>query len=146
MAILPVMAPENLPFQLHLLVQSLTRKMHGVLSEFDLTVLHWGILCCLWTEDGQATQAISNRLDQLGGTITVGLDAMERRDLVKRKVDKEDHRVSRVFLTEAGCQLEGEVVPRVRDLLGIIFASTSPREYNALSRSVLKLRTHLSEI
>jgi len=138
-----VLTPDNLPYRMRLLVQAMTRHFQDLLQEYDITPLHWGVLSCLWREDGQATQAIAHTLEQLGGTLTVGIDAMERRGLVKRKRDKVDGRISRVWLTKKGRAMEGMVVPEVEEFVGRLFGCLSEKEYGELSGLVDRLREHL---
>jgi DNA-binding MarR family transcriptional regulator len=139
-----ILAPENLPYRMRLLVQVMGRKFQDVLDPFGITPLHWGILCCLWQEDGLPTQAIANRLEQLGGTITVGLDSMEKRGLVSRKADLRDRRVSRVWLRKRGRDLEQVLLPDVKALVNRLFECLSPQELSQLSACVDKLLAHLA--
>jgi MarR family transcriptional regulator, organic hydroperoxide resistance regulator len=53
---------------------------------------------------------IGDRLRQVGGTLTGVLDRMEERGLVRRERDQCDRRIWRIWLTEAGKQLE-QVLP-----------------------------------
>ncbi len=138
-----ILAPSNLPFRIRLLAQLLTRRFQERIVPFDLTPLHWGILCCLWREDGLATQAIAQRLQQLGGTVTVGLDSMERRSLIRRRPDKNDKRVSRVWLTPRGRSLESKVLPRVQALVESMFSCFSPSERDQFSTYVDRLYAHV---
>ncbi len=130
---------------MRLLVQLLGRRFHEVLDPFHLTPLHWGVLCLLWQEDGQRTQAIARELEQLGGTLTVGLDTMEKRGLVRRKQDEHDKRVSRVWLTRRGRELESRVVPEVSALIERIFSCLDAKEVSELSRMVDRLREHADD-
>jgi len=141
-----VLAPHNLPYQMRLLVQLLTRRFQAVIEPYNLTPLHWGVLSCLWREDGLATQAIATRIQQLGGTVTVGLDAMEKRGLVRRKPDARDRRVSRVWLTRKGAALEQQVVPRVATFVEQTFSCLSAEECAELTRMVQQLREHVEHM
>lgn len=138
-----VLAPHNLPYQMFLLVQQMTRAFQQVLDRHGLTPLHWGILCCLWVEDGLPTSEITRRLEQLGGTITVGLDAMQKRGLIERLADKADRRISRVRLTKAGRELRPVVIPEVEELVTRLFGGLDPIFYENLYRQVQELRQHL---
>lgn len=138
-----VLSPHNLPYRIRLLVQLLTRRFADVLAPDHLTPLHWGILCCLWQQDGMATQAIAHQLQQLGGTITMGLDTMEKRDLVHRNPDPDDRRISRVWLTKQGEDLQGKLVPRVESFVQYTFSCLSAEDYEHLSTTVNRLREHL---
>ena len=135
-----VLAPENLPYQMFLLVQQMTKRFQEILTPYGITPLHWGILCCLWGEDGLRTTEIATRLEQLGGTVTVGLDGMERHGLIQRKRDKTDGRISRVFLTEQGKGLRKALEPAASTLIRDLFATISPAEYRALAKQIAQLR------
>jgi len=139
-----VLAPNNLPYQMFLLVQQMTRAFQQVLDPHGLTPLHWGILSCLWVEDGLATSEIARRLDQLGGTITVGLDAMQKRGLIRRKADKADRRISRVHLTAAGRELEPVLIPKVEELVSRMFGGLDPAAYAQLYGQIQQLRRHVA--
>jgi DNA-binding MarR family transcriptional regulator len=94
-------------------------------------------------QDGLTTRAIVDQLDQLGGTVTVGLDSMERRELVRRCVDDHDHRISRIWLTKRGANLENKIVPVVKDFISRIFSCLSEKEKQDLDALVRRLRVHV---
>jgi DNA-binding MarR family transcriptional regulator len=142
---LPVLAPRNLPYQMFLLVQQMTRRFQEILTPHGITPLHWGILCCLWGEDGLRTTEIAARLEQLGGTVTVGLDVMERLGLVRRKKDKADGRILRIFLTERGRILKKTLEPAAAALIQEMFVTFAPEEYNALSSHIARLRNAVAK-
>ena len=140
-----VLAPKNLPYQIYLLSQQLTRRFQEVLDEHKLTPLHWSILSCLWDEDGLTASQIANCLEQLGGTITVGLNALQRRKLVVRRRDRNDGRVACIHLTVDGKQLQRKVVPRAGKAMQQMFVTLNDREYDALRSGVSKLRKELRD-
>jgi len=142
---LEVLAPGNLPFQLHLLVQGLTRRMQKVLDPFDLTPLHWGILCCLWRQDGLSPTDFADQLSQLGGTITVALKALERRKLIVRRASRVDGRAAQIYLTARGRALEKVLVPLAANLMQDLFSGLSAAEYKRFEETVRSLRTHLDK-
>ncbi len=123
-----------------LLVQQMTRRFQEILTPHGITPLHWGILCCLWGEDGLRTTQIAERLEQLGGTITVGLDGMERKGYIERKKDRIDGRVSRVFLRERGRILKRSLEPAAAALIRELFATLAPEDYQALAAQIAHLR------
>ncbi len=139
------MAPQNLPYQMFLLVQQMTKRFQEILTPHGLTPLHWGILCCLWTEDGLRTTEIANRLEQLGGTVTVGLDVMERDGLIRRKKDPIDARISRILLTERAASLKNSLVPSAAALIDEMFITLGADEYVHLAAQVAHLREAMSK-
>lgn len=111
-----VLAPYSIGYRIKLLSQLMSRKFQERLEPFGLTPFHWIVLCCLWEEDGLATCSIGERLQQVGGTITGVLDRMEERGLIRRERDARDRRIWRIWLTEAGKQLETVLPPLVVEL------------------------------
>ena len=107
-----VLAPHGMGYRIKLMSQLLGRKFQERLDPFGLTPFHWVVLCCLWEEDGLATSSISEKLQQVGGTLTGVLDRMVERDLVRRERDTHDRRVWRIWLTETGQNLQ-EVLPPI---------------------------------
>ncbi|KAM3112260.1 MarR family winged helix-turn-helix transcriptional regulator [Phormidesmis sp. 146-33] len=122
-----ILAPHGIGYRIKLLSQLLGRKFQERLDRFGLTPFHWVVLCCLWEEDGLATSHISDRLQQVGGTLTGVLDRMAERDLIRRERDAHDRRIWRIWLTQAGQQLQDILPPigvelREQALQGIDYA------------------------
>ena len=89
-----VVAPHSVGYRIKLLSQLLSRNFQEQLEPLRLTPFHWVVLCCLWQEDGLATSAIGDKLQQVGGTLTGVLDRMEERGLIRRQRDSSDRRPS----------------------------------------------------
>lgn len=106
-----VLAPYGVGYRIKLLSQLMTRKFQEQLEPFGLTPFHWVVLCCLWEEDGLATSSIGDRLHQVGGTLTGVLDRMEVRGIIRRERDQHDRRVWRIWLTDAGKELQTVLPP-----------------------------------
>jgi MarR family transcriptional regulator, organic hydroperoxide resistance regulator len=107
-----LLAPQSVGYRIKLLSQLLYRKFSDRLEPLDITPFHWLVLCCLWQEDGLPTSEIGEKLQQVGGTLTGVLNRMEERDLVRRERDNLDRRICRIWLTQAGKDLEA-VVPHI---------------------------------
>jgi MarR family transcriptional regulator, organic hydroperoxide resistance regulator len=99
-------APYSVGYRIKLLSQLLSRHFQEMLEPHGLTPFHWLVLCCLWEQDGLPTSHLGDRLCQVGGTLTGVIDRMEERSLVRRERDPLDRRIFRIWLTEAGRQLE----------------------------------------
>jgi MarR family transcriptional regulator, organic hydroperoxide resistance regulator len=111
-----VCAPYSLGYRIKLLSQLMGRKFQERLEPYGLTPFHWVVLCCLWEDDGLATCTIGEKLQQVGGTLTGVLDRMEERGLIYRERDKSDRRVWRIWLTDAGAQLQQILPPIAMEL------------------------------
>lgn len=106
-----VLAPHGIGYRIKLLSQLLARRFQEQLDQFDLTIFHWIVLCCLWKEDGLAISSIGEKLQQVGGTLTGVLDRMESRGLIRRQRDAQDRRIWRIWLTEDGRNFEAILPP-----------------------------------
>lgn len=139
-----VLAPHSLGYRIKLLSQILGRTFQERLEPFGLTTFHWVVLCCLWEEDGLATSTIGERLQQVGGTLTGVLDRMEERGLVRRERDTRDRRIWRIWLTEAGKQLETVLPPIAAEIREQAMAGFSIAEREMLSQLIDQAIANLS--
>ncbi len=90
----------------------MSKKLNEELSEHDITLSHWVVLSCLWQKDGLPVMYLASQLQQIGGTLSDLLSRMEKRKLIKRRRDRKDRRVLRVYLTEESLALS-EVLPEI---------------------------------
>lgn len=138
-----VRAPYSVGYRIKLLSQLLARKFTERLEPLGLTPFHWVVLCCLWEEDGLPTSSIGEKLQQVGGTLTGVLDRMEERGLIRRERDCRDRRIWRIWLTDAGKELESVLPPiaveiREQAMRGISYADRE-RFCNILKQAINNL-------
>lgn len=79
------------------------------LAPHGVTPGQYGILKCLWDENGLTVKQIAERMYLDSSTITGLLDRMEQKGLIKRGPDPTDRRALSVVLTAEGQRLEGPV-------------------------------------
>ena len=72
----------------------------------DITASQFQVLRRLWEGDGILTSTLTRDICSDGGTITGLLDRLEAKTLIRRARSAEDRRAVRVFLTQAGRELE----------------------------------------
>ena len=137
-------APHSTGYRIKLLSQLLYRKFSDRLEPFGLTPFHWLVLCCLWQEDGIPTSAIGEKLQQVGGTLTGVLDRMEERGLVRRERDRQDRRICRIWLTDAGVELEHVLPQLVADLHAETWAGVGDRDRELFSQVLNQAIANLS--
>lgn len=129
-----VLAPYSLGYRIKLLSQLSSRYFQERLEPFGLTPFHWVVLCCLWEEDGLATCAIGDKLQQVGGTLTGVLDRMEERDLIRRERDSKDRRMVRIWLTDAGRELQFVLPPIALELKEKVMQGISQEQQEEFSQ------------
>jgi len=139
-----VLAPYGVGYRVKLLSQLLGRKFQERLEPFGLTPFHWVVLCCLWEEDGLATSSIGEKLQQVGGTLTGVLDRMEERGLIYRERDRRDRRIWRIWLAEAGKELQTVLPPIAIELREEAMKGFSPEDRQHFSVLLDRAITNLS--
>jgi DNA-binding MarR family transcriptional regulator len=94
--------------------QVVFQQFKASLAKYDVTPVQYGVLKCLWAQDGQNPSQIANSLFLDSSTITGILDRMENKGIIKRISDPKDRRSLKVVLTEQGSLLE-EPITRIID-------------------------------
>lgn len=139
-----VRVPYSVGYRLKLLSQLLTRQFQNELDPYGLTPFHWLVLNCLWEQDGLPTCVLGERLRQVGGTLTGVLDRMEERGLVRRERDQNDRRIWRIWLTQAGQQLEAVLPTHAVKLRERLMQGFSDAEQKQLSDWLDRMLANLS--
>lgn len=89
-------------------MQQVTKASRDALAPFGVTPVQFAILKVLWEQDGMNGAELCARLVLDSATVTGLIDRMETAGLLERRADPGgDRRMSRVYLTRKGAQLEG---------------------------------------
>lgn len=92
-------------FNLRIAMKKLDRALAGLLEEFNITAPQSFVLFCLLEEDGSTLKEIGTKAMIDSSSMTVLVDKLENENLVERRLDPEDRRAIRVFLTDKGREL-----------------------------------------
>mgnify|MGYP000846043203 CR=1 FL=1 len=82
---------------------------------------------------------LAAKLLKSSGNITLVIDNLEKRNLVRREADPKDRRVSRIFLTPAGQALIDEIFPQHAATVADAFSVLTAEEQAALGAMLRKL-------
>lgn len=118
-------------------------RAHTLLEELGLYRGQPQMLRALWEQEGQTHTELGRHLHVRPSTVTKMLKRMEKTGFVERRHDAEDHRVSRVYLTEAGRSIQDGVQRVWRTLEEETFAELTLEERMLLRRLFLQLRENL---
>lgn len=108
--------------------------------------LHVGqemILLCLWGEDGLTQSQLAERLAVKLPTVSRMLSRMEKAALIERCADSQDNRVSRVYLTEKGRDMETAVACAWGHLEACTVANLTVDEQILLRRLLRQVHNNL---
>lgn len=104
------------------------------------------VLYVLHEQEGLTQSDLAARLEVAPATVTKMLQRLERAGFVQRHTDSEDQRVSRVFLTDAGRAIQGEVVAALGRLAAETFDGFTIEERVVLRRLMIDMRENLSGV
>jgi DNA-binding MarR family transcriptional regulator len=121
-------------------------RAHELLEELGLYRGQHRILRALGKQDGLTHTDLSERAHVRPSTITTTIQRMEKAGLVECKHDAEDQRISRVYLTQVGHALQGDVTQSWRRLEEEIFDGFTLEERVLLRRLFLQMRENLMRV
>lgn len=113
---------------------TLLARQQGPLAERGLTVGQFGVLEALYHLGPLRQNELARKVLSSPGNLSIVLDNLERRRLVRREADPEDGRCTRAVLTAAGRRLVASVLPEHVGRIVEAFAVLSPAEQEELRR------------
>lgn len=119
----------------HKVFQEMSLRM----DKFEMTPLQYAIMDCLWTKGAKQPKEIAQELHMEHSTLSGLLEKMEKKDLIERKMIKEDRRKIEVVLTERGNQLKNPVLQEVEKANKEILLLIPPNKQTILKQSLWKL-------
>jgi MarR family 2-MHQ and catechol resistance regulon transcriptional repressor len=107
--------------------ESVSARIHGHLVDAGLTISQFGVMEALYHLGPLSQRELAKKILKSSGNITMVIDNLEKRGLVKRERKAEDRRFYAVQLTVEGSRLIGRIFPR--------HAAKIVGEMNALNRT-----------
>ena len=119
--------------------ETITSRLNRNLASADLTVSQFGVLETLFHKGALCQRDIAKKILKSTGNITMVIDNLEKRGLVKRERGSEDRRFITIHLTEKGAQLIAEIFPRHASAITDEMGTLTAEEQADLSRLCRKL-------
>lgn len=120
------------------------QRAEVVLSEIGLHAGQEMLLCGLWEKEGTTQTELAEYVMIQPATVTNMLQRLEREGIIERMPDVDDQRISRVYTTQKGRDLEGEVEEQWSKLEREAFAGFSVEERVLLRRLLLQVYRNLA--
>jgi MarR family transcriptional regulator, 2-MHQ and catechol-resistance regulon repressor len=92
--------------------EAVSARVHQHLHDVDLTISQFGVLEALYHLGPLCQKDLAQKILKTGGNLTLVIDNLEKRQLVRRERDKSDRRIIQVHLTAEGEALIQIVFPR----------------------------------
>ena len=136
--------PETLGYLLAHVCKLHRQRAETLLNEIGLHAGQEMVLTGLWEHEGMTQTELAERVMIRPATVTSMLQRLERAGLVERKTDTKDQRISRVYSTEKGRNMEKAVQDMWRILEKESFGCLSTDEQLLLRQLLAKVFQNLS--
>lgn len=120
-------------------------RAHKLLEEIDLYPGQPPLLFLLNKEDGHSQKDLAKRLHIKASTINVMIRRMEKENLIQRRQDHEDQRISRVYITPKGRETCKKANKMMKKMEEDMFSDLNLEENIILRRLLLQVKENLSE-
>jgi DNA-binding MarR family transcriptional regulator len=118
-------------------------RSHTLLEEIGLYRGQPHVLRALWEKEGLTHSELAERMHVRPATVTKMIKRMGKTGFVTCRTDEKDQRVSRVYLTEAGREIQEEVQQVWRTLQDETFDGFTMEERVVLRRLFMQMRENL---
>lgn len=141
-----VVVDNAIGFWIHRVYQATRNEMFRRFREHgeEVTPEQWAVLIRLWERDGRTQSDLSDATFRDRPTMSRIVDGMEERGFVQRRIDKDDGRIRLIHLTKKGRELERELVPVVRALVGEMVEGIDDRALVTTRTTLRKMFENLS--
>ena len=120
----------------HTVFQYLSQR----LAPYDITPSQYGILNCLWINDGTCRpRQIAELLCLETSTVSGILDRMQKKDLIDRVINPENRREILVMITPKGEALKAPVLKIIDEVNEEVLKDFSPKETEFIRKSLRQI-------
>lgn len=137
--------PDNLYHVFGQIIKLHFTRSHNLLEKQGIYPGQPPLLFTLYYKDGQSQKELADKLRIKPATVTVMITRMEKSDLVTRKQDEQDQRISRVFITEKGREMCNKLKSIFEILNDECFSNFTEEEKVLLRRFFLQMRDNLTK-
>ena len=120
----------------HTVFQYLSQR----LAPYDITPSQYGILNCMWINDGTCLpRQIAELLCLETSTVSGILDRMQKKDLIDRVINPENRREILVMITPKGEALKAPVLKIIDEVNEEVLKDFSPKETEFIRKSLRQI-------
>lgn len=118
---------------------SINARLSNSTSMENLTISQFGTLEALYHLGSLCQNEIGSKILKSNSNMTTVIDNLEKRGLVLRERDRQDRRMVKIHLTQAGKELIESVLPQHVHSITEIFSVLTPQEQETLGALLRKL-------
>ena len=109
-------------------------------------VEEWAVLLLLWEQDGRASGEVAKITLRDKTTVTRLIDSLVKKELVTRKSDANDRRVTRIYLTGSGRDLKDVLLPISDEFMRQSLADIAPDDSVAMLRTLQQMAWNIEQV
>lgn len=138
---------EFLPYRINLLAKRIAMSLSSIYTkEFGITIPEWRVLLWLNSYDDLYAKDLIAYTFMDKTQVSRLVNQLEQRGLIKRELDRNDHRSFLLSLTGEGQTLIDKIIPKAIDWENQFIETLKANEYKALLNSVEKLERRLDAL
>lgn len=128
-------------------IARLFRAKAALSSDFSELLPHSSrrLLMHLGREDGRSQLELAELAHLSPPTVSLGLKKMEELGLIRREADEKDARISKVYLTDKGKELDKDNIARLRVIDDMVMRGLTEEELSFVKEILIKMRNNLLE-
>ena len=136
---------ESLTVLMRRVLKQHRRNVDLLIQKYEVFPGQPPILLRLAKTDGLIQKDLAAYIHSKPATVTSMLTRMEKNGLVERQTDPNDHRISRVYLTEKGRHAASFVKEVMRELESRCFQTFSKEEKEQFGRMLLQMQSEMND-
>ncbi len=119
--------------------ETVTSRVHRPLALHNLTISQFSVLEALYHKGSLCQRDIAAKILKSSGNITMVIDNLEKRGLVRRERHSEDRRYLTIHLTTEGTTLIAQAFTMIAATISSEMAALTPQEQTLLGTLCKKL-------
>ena len=119
----------------NMLIKYLNRSLSG----YNLNMTDFSVLDLLFQKGEQTIQKIAEKVMITSGSITYVINKLEKMELVSRRKDKNDSRISYIRLTSHGKEILISILPLQMEKINEVFSELSETDLILLNNILKKI-------
>lgn len=137
------MMENSTPLLISQVMHSYIQSSMSLFKEFQLHPGQAVLLRILTVKSGLSQKELAGKLGVKPPSITAMLKKLEAERYIEKVQDENDQRVTRIYITDSGLEIAGEVDVALNKLEDRAFANMSEEEVMLLRRLLLQMRENL---
>ncbi|SHH74224.1 DNA-binding transcriptional regulator, MarR family [Clostridium collagenovorans DSM 3089] len=121
-------------------------RTHSLLEKTGVYPGQPPLLYLLYKKNGRSQKELAEKMGVKPATIAVMIKRMEKNELLERKQDEKDQRVSRIFITDKGKEVCKNLIVIHKEIEEECFRNFTEEEKIILRRLLMQVRDNLQTI